>query len=112
MVRPTEFEITRQSTGSTLNVSVTGELDLSTVQTLSQHLDEALAERITALTLDLRELAFMDSSGLRFLIELSDRSRQHAWQLRLIAPMHEAAALVLRVTGADTALPFQDGSDQ
>jgi hypothetical protein len=26
------------------------------------------------------------------------------WQLRLIAPGHDGAALVLRVTGADTAL--------
>jgi anti-anti-sigma factor len=112
MVRPTKFEITQRSTGSTLNVSVTGELDLRTVETLSQHLDDALGQRITALTLDLRELAFMDSSGLRFLIELNDRARQQEWQLRLIAPKHEAAALVLRVTGADTALPFQGGLDR
>jgi anti-anti-sigma factor len=112
MVRPTKFEITQRSTGSTLNVSVTGELDLRTVETLSQHLDDALGQRITALTLDLRELAFMDSSGLRFLIELNDRAREQEWQLRLIAPKHEAAALVLRVTGANTALPFQDGSDR
>jgi anti-anti-sigma factor len=112
MVRPTKFEISQRSTGSTLNMSVTGELDLRTVATLSQHLDDALGQGITALTLDLRELAFMDSSGLRFLIELGDRARQQAWQLRLIAPKHEAAAIVLRVTGADTALPFQDGSDR
>jgi anti-anti-sigma factor len=112
MVRPTKFEITQRSTGSTLTMSVTGELDLRTVETLSRHLDDALGQRITALTVDLRELAFMDSCGLRFLIELNDRARQQAWQLRLITPKHEAAALVLRVTGADTALPFQDGIDR
>jgi anti-anti-sigma factor len=112
MVRPTKFEINQQSTGSTLNVSLTGELDLRTVETLSQHLEDALRPRITALTLDLRELAFMDSSGLRFLIELNDRARQQGWQLRLIAPAYEAAAFVLRVTGADAALPFQDGIDR
>jgi anti-anti-sigma factor len=112
MVRPTKFEITRRATGSTLDVAVTGELDLRTVQTLSQYLDDALGERITALTLDLRELAFMDSSGLRFLIELNDRAREQAWELRLIAPEDEAAALVLRVTGAKAALPFQDANDR
>jgi anti-anti-sigma factor len=112
MVRPTKFEITQRSTGSTLNMSVTGELDLRTVGTLSQHLNDALGQGITALTLDLRELAFMDSSGLRFLIELNDRAREQAWELRLIAPEHEAAALVLRVTGAKAALPFQDANDR
>jgi anti-anti-sigma regulatory factor len=57
------------------------------------------------------ELAFMDPSGLRFLIGINHRSRQQAWQLCLIAPKHEAAALVLRVTDADTALLFE-GSDR
>jgi anti-anti-sigma factor len=112
MVRPSKFEINQRSTGSTLNVSVTGELDLQTVHVLSEHLEESVGREITRLTLDLRELAFMDSSGLRFLIELNDRARQHGWQLRLISPRHEAAALVLRVTGADAALPFQPDSDR
>jgi anti-anti-sigma regulatory factor len=51
-------------------------LDLPTAGTLSEHLDETLSAEITAVTLDPRELAFMDSSGLKFLIELGDRARQ------------------------------------
>ena len=33
-----------------------------------------------------------------------DASRAEAWRLRLIAPKHEAAVLVLRATGADKPL--------
>jgi anti-anti-sigma regulatory factor len=48
----------------------------------------------------------MDSSGLKLLIDLSDRSQQQSWRLTLKPPRHESAALVLRATGADIALPF------
>jgi len=78
---------------------------------VSEHLRNHLGANITALTLDLRSLSFMDSSGIRLLIELDQRSRAEAWKLKLIAPEHEAASLVLRATGADTALPFhRDGA--
>jgi anti-sigma B factor antagonist len=106
MVRPRKFEIS-QPDGRSL--SIAGELDMGTVLLLSERVDDQLRTGGADLILDLRELSFMDSSGLRLLIELHDRSRTEGWDLRLIAPRHEAALLVLRATGADTALPFQDG---
>lgn len=112
MAKPPEFELERHDSASGVTVSVAGELDLSTTEQLSRYLDEQLPDPVSALTLDLRELAFLDSSGLRFLIELNDRSQQQAWRLRLIQPRHEAVALVLRMTGADSALPFEAGGDR
>lgn len=111
MVRPTKFEITQNASDSRLTLAIAGELDISTVPTLTRHLDERFESNGAALTLDLRELTFMDSSGLRLLIALNDRSQREPWELRLIAPTSEAALMVLRVTGAYTALPF-DGDDQ
>ena len=61
--------------------------------------------------LDLSEVPYMDSSGLRLLIELHDRAQAEAWELTLLAPKHESAAVVLRVTGADSALPFEHRAD-
>jgi anti-anti-sigma factor len=107
MMRPRKFEIAQRATGSTLVLSVTGELDMNTADVLAQRVEEQLAERPSALTLDLGELAFMDSSGLRLLIELYDRSQKEAWELTLVPPRDEAAAMVLRATGADDALPFK-----
>ncbi len=110
MVRPTNFEIKDRINGSAVTVGITGELDMTTVQTLSQHVEEHVSSGTTDLTLDLGDISFMDSSGLRLLIELNDRFTEHAWQLRLKPPRHESAALVLRATGADSALPFVSGA--
>jgi len=107
MARPTNFEIREEDTEPALVLTVTGELDMNTVELLARHVDERLAEAPRPLTLDLAELAFMDSSGLRLLIDLYDRSRRAHWTLTMVAPSSEAATMVLRATGADTALPFE-----
>jgi len=111
MVRPSKFEITQTAAGDGVTLSIEGELDMRTTGQLSERVAEQLDHGATDLTLDLRELAFMDSTGLRLLIDFHDRSREEGWRLKLISPRHEPAALVLRATGADKALPFVDGSE-
>ncbi|HWF74546.1 MAG TPA: STAS domain-containing protein [Solirubrobacteraceae bacterium] len=107
MVRPTEFKIAHRATDAGVTLKITGELDLSTGPVLAGSV-EGLPHDLKALTLDLSELTFMDSTGLRILIELDQRSKRDDWKLILIRPRHETAAAVLKATGADSALPFQD----
>jgi anti-sigma B factor antagonist len=107
MVRQARIEIREQARGATLVLSIDGELDISTVPMLEAQID-AIDEIPDTLTLDLTGLTFMDSSGLRLLIELNERARSEAWKLQLVPSRHEPANLVLRITGADTALPFAE----
>ncbi len=107
MVRPRKFEIVQTADGAAPVLSVTGELDMDTTVALSERVEQHLSDRPASLTLDLRELTFMDSSGLRFLIALYDRSRHDSWRLRLVCPRSEGATMVLHATGADNALPFE-----
>jgi anti-sigma B factor antagonist len=108
MVRPAPFEITERTRGVVTTLSVAGELDLGSAPLLGQRVEDKLSEHPTTLTLDLSGLTFMDSSGLRLLIELTERARRETWKLTLIPSRHEAAKTVLQVTGADVALPFED----
>jgi anti-anti-sigma factor len=97
--------ISEQVRGANLVLSLEGELDISTVPLLEAQI-EAIDGSPTTLTLDLSGLTFMDSSGLRLLIELNERASREAWKLSLVPSRHESANLVLRITGADAALPF------
>jgi anti-anti-sigma factor len=108
MVRPIRVEVREQTDGEHQILAVDGELDLSSISVLAQHIDGQIGGEHKALTLDLSGVTFMDSSGLRLLIELNARAQREAWSLSLVAPRHEAANLVLRMTGADRALPFED----
>jgi anti-sigma B factor antagonist len=112
MIRPSSFEIKERRHGSVVTFSLLGELDMRTSPQLSDALTRQLEGGAQDVTLDLRKLAFMDSSGLRLLIELYDRSLREAWELKLVCPEQEAAALVIRSTRAEKALPFVPAADE
>jgi len=107
MVRQARIAISEEVRRANLLLWIDGELDISTVPLLEQQI-EAAHESPTPLTLDLSGLTFMDSSGLRLLIELSERAQREAWKLSLVPSRHESANIVLRITGADAALPFSE----
>jgi anti-sigma B factor antagonist len=62
-----------------------------------------------SLVLDLRQLTFMDSSGLGVLVSLRERARSGGWSLVLSAPQ-PSVALVLRVSGLAQRLTIIEGT--
>lgn len=106
-MRQARFEVRQSTDASGVVVSVSGELDMRSVEDLTRVLGEFLGTGVDELTLDLHEVAFMDSTALKLLIDLSGRAEAESWRLRLVAPKRDAATLVLRVTGADKLLPFE-----
>ena len=81
-----------------------GELDVSNAEALDQEirLAETSAETVTV---DLRGLAFMDSSGLRALLQAQHRSRVDG-RLR-IRKGSRGVQSVFRLTRTEDALPFE-----
>ena len=80
-----------------------GELDLSNCGVLTDEL--ALAETSAeTITVDLRGLTFMDSSGLHVLTDAHARSGPDGW-LRLRSG-NRAVQRVFRLTGTEDRLPF------
>ena len=84
-----------------------GELDIATAPTLSAALDGIHSGR---LVVDLRDLSFIDSTGLHLLLDLHRRSQSDGFELTLVAP-GEPAARAIRLSGLDEALPFVAPSD-
>ena len=105
MVEPTSFEVRSEFEAGAGRLTVVGELDIATKPQLEEAANAAIARGVHDLTVDLRELSFMDSSGLSLLIILNQRARNEAWTLRLLKPLGPALT-VLTLTGADKNLPF------
>lgn len=66
-------------------VRAAGEIDKSTVAALRRELDVARAEPATVL-LDLSEVSFIDSSGLRLLLDASRTSAVTGWPFFIVRP--------------------------
>jgi anti-sigma B factor antagonist len=61
-----------------------GELDLATGTILEQQLRDLVSSGFDRLVIDLRRLAFMDSSGLRLLLRWDETARRDGTELTVI----------------------------
>jgi anti-anti-sigma factor len=70
-----------------------GELDLATVDALDASVRDARAAGAADIVIDLRGLTFVDSSGLRLLLQLRNDARRTARRLRLVPGSDEVQRL-------------------
>jgi anti-anti-sigma factor len=99
------FEMESANDGETGLLTLSGELDIATVPRVEEAVERILATGAKRLTLDLRELDFIDSSGLRMCIVLDQRATSEGWTLGLTRPPRQALT-AFRVSGVEEALPF------
>ena len=105
MGHPPRFHIEVHQDHPGATVTVTGDIDIATVPPLERARDKALANSPSRLLIDLSGVRFIDSSGLKFLIETDRLSRSGGWRLQLVRPA-ETAMRVLTVSGVERHLPF------
>ena len=92
--------------GRTLIVP-SGELDIATTPALEQAIAEATAEPGAELVLDLRELTFMDSTGLRTLAQTNARAEAAGFTLAIVRGPRQIER-VLEISGLGALLPLVD----
>jgi anti-sigma B factor antagonist len=106
---PGNFDVAVRRDGSALVVAPRGEIDLATVDLVRGAVD---AERQPGedVVLDLREVAFMDTSGLRYILELVDHAQRDSTDVRIVRGP-TAVQRVFEVSGLEPRLPFVDEPD-
>jgi anti-sigma B factor antagonist len=85
---------------------LTGELDIAEVPTLEAAVDRVLGEGTTGITIDLRQLEFIDSSGLAAIVHVSGLCAKRGHDFELIAGRPEVQRL-FEITGLSGVLPFR-----
>lgn len=108
---PEPFSLTTEERDDRVVVRPEGELDLAGAPELEAALLPPLREGRTAVV-DLRALEFLDSSGVRSLVEARSVAQDHGGRLLVVRP-HEGSAVwrVLEVSGVDQVLEIADDVD-
>ena len=101
-----QFSLTISRTGPQTVLAVSGELDLAKAQEFTAGVRERLAEG--PVVLDLRELSFMDSSGVRALDELLREAGRDGRSLLIVEDLQDNVRKVLELTGMLATLPLVD----
>jgi anti-sigma B factor antagonist len=86
-------------------LSLRGELDLSTVPKVEQALRQLETDGTPVVILDLRGLTFLDSSGLRLILDADTRARRDDRRL-LVVPGPPEVQRVFQVTLTDARIEF------
>jgi anti-anti-sigma factor len=92
-----------------VRVAAAGELDASAVPVLEHTIRELRDSGFEHVIVDLRDVDFLDSSGLRLLLDLSAAARADAHRIELIAGPPEVQR-VFELTGTLGLLPFRDSN--
>ena len=105
--RPGSLELRSEGNDDEQVIALAGELDLDGAQRVSEALQRAEAAKVRRIVLDLSHLDFIDSNGIRLILEADARSRTGGGRLELVRgpqPVHR----VFELTGVAERLPFAD----
>ncbi len=106
----TPLELKSERRGDRLLVALAGELDIVNAPRLEAELETLEAGSPGTLILDLRGLAFIDSTGLRALMAAHERARS-AGRRMVVVRGAKAVDRVLSVTQLDQRLEIVDDPD-
>lgn len=98
-----ELGITTQATGSRTVVAVTGELDVHTADDLQGALRDLIDNGAGDVVVDLRELEFLDSTGLGVLVRALKWAREAGGGLQVVAD-DDKIVKVFTITGLGSAM--------
>ncbi|MFG1924132.1 STAS domain-containing protein [Cryptosporangium sp. NPDC048952] len=87
-------------------VTVAGEVDVTTGTQLREPLHELVEQRKHRHVVDLREVTFLDSTGLGILVSDHKRLRDRDGSLHVVVTTPGIVARVFRLTGVDRVVPL------
>ncbi|HEX3561357.1 MAG TPA: STAS domain-containing protein [Solirubrobacterales bacterium] len=102
------FALHSERTEAGERISLLGEMDLSVIGQVDREVRRAEDGDAARIVLDLDELEFVDASGIRLLLNLSDRSRSNGGRLRITRARYPQVRRVIELTGVGDVLPFWD----
>ncbi len=86
-----------------------GEIDVANAVAIENELSHAVPNTASGLIIDLSEVPFMDSSGLRLLFEVDERLRRHQQDLRLVLKEESSLFRTLALVHMQDVVPhFED----
>jgi len=84
--------------------SLSGEIDLSNAAEITDALLGGVPNEALGLVIDLSDVSYLDSAGVRMLAELAHRLGWRAQVLRVVAPAASRSRRVLEIAGLERVL--------
>ena len=103
----TTLSLETREEGEQVRIALGGELDLSSALTFDEEIRRAEERRPHTIVLDLRELKFLDSTGLRLIVAAHKRARKRGHRFAVVQGC-EAVQRIFRLAGVTDRLEVVD----
>jgi anti-anti-sigma factor len=100
---------TNAENGST-HIAISGEIDLANAATVEDQLREAVSHQPTAVSVDLTDLTYLDSAGIRILFTLASRLQALRIVLELIVPLDSPTRRLIELSGFESLAALRPGN--
>jgi anti-anti-sigma factor len=105
------FNVEIDNSNQAVVIRVSGELDLASSPALEQELERGAASQAKVVIVDLRNLEFMDSTGLSVLVRAHQRATENGQRFGVVRGPQQVQRL-LSLTGVADRLNLADSSDE
>jgi anti-anti-sigma factor len=89
-----------------VRIIVRGEIDLQNAGDVEGQLTEAISNQATTVSIDLGEVAYLDSAGLRVLFHLVERLATLQIAVELVTPLRSPSRRVIELSGLAALVPL------
>jgi len=93
-----------------VRIRLSGEIDLENVSTVDEQICAAVSGQPTGVSVDLTNLTYMDSGGMRLLFDLASHLQKSNIVLKLIAPFESPARRLIQFSGLDSLVVLSPAS--
>lgn len=93
-----------------VRITLSGEIDLANSSTVNEQIRAAVSGQPTAVSVDLTNLTYMDSVGIRLLFDLATHLRESHIALKLIAPFESPTRRLIQFSRLDSLATLQPAS--
>lgn len=105
-----QFSVRTNSQNGVASLALQGELDMATFPQLEECLMPLEQDGVSAIIVDLRDLTFIDSSGLRALLRAKERARTTSHRVVLLGASASARRL-FEITQTEWLMDDRDAAD-
>ena len=106
-----DFSVEQHTQGAAAVLMVSGELDLQTSPQLEERLTRAFDAGAELVILDMRQIEFMDSTGLRVVLSAHQRAHESGRRFALVRGADQVER-VLTLTGVRDLLTVVDAPEE
>jgi anti-anti-sigma factor len=82
-------------------ITLSGEIDLANAAIVEKEIFAAVPDPLLPVSIDLADLDYMDSVGLRILFELAARLQEFGIVLKLVVPLDSPMRQLVEISGLD-----------